>query len=476
MTGGMLGLDPQDCRELVKLLKHSAHQLERTSAQLNQTVTRTGWSGADSQRFHSQWPGNRTVLNRTAKELEHVASVILRNIAEQERASAVYGGGDPLADLLDGAKDLWDDFTDGVGNVADGVKDAAGDVVDVLKDGLGWLGEEIKSNPIFQANANVYGNMLHLLSLPVQSLWGEPPSLISLLTSAVLVGGGTIDATVANLTFGQVNLNWFRESEPEVGEPTAVGHSSNIPLQQPSSVANIFDGVLSAYSATDADGNQSASVRIVKVEQPDGSFAYIVNVPGTEIDTANGNKNPLDYTSNIRLVSGQSSAASQAVAEAMAKAGIPPDAPVMLVGHSQDGMIAQELATDESFTQKYNVTNVLTAGSPTQPYAIDPGINYLAIAHPHDVVPMFDGQGLLNTGMVYHQPPNVNIVYTDNPSFNGSPGEFVGAMHDQNTYRADLMQTGKYPGVADFENSDSTQRFITDDPSKVSAVDVAFSR
>ncbi|MFQ4147590.1 hypothetical protein AAGW05_02650 [Arthrobacter sp. LAPM80] len=471
----MQGLDPQDCRDFVKLLKNSAHQLDGATAQLNQTVSRTGWQGPDSQRFRAQWPGNRSRLQQTARELQDLAAVVLRNIEEQERASAVDGGG-PLAELIDGAKDLWDDVTEGVGNVVDGVKDGVAGAVDVVKDGLGWLREEIKASPIFQANANVFGNLAHLFSLPFQPLWGDPPSLLSVVTSVILVGGGLVDASVTNVTGGLVNLNLFRESEPKVGTPTAVGHSSDVPLQQPTSVAKIFDGVLGAYSATDADGNQSASVRIVKVEQPDGSFAYIVNVPGTETNSANGNKNPLDYTSNLRLVSGQSSAASKAVAEAMANAGIPSNAPVMLVGHSQGGMIAQELATDKSFTQKFNVTNVLTAGSPTQPYAIDPGINYLAIAHTHDIVPLFDGQGLLASGKVYHQPPNVNIVYTDNPAFNGSPGEFVPAMHDQNTYRADLTQTAKYSGIADFENSKSTQRFMTEDPSKVSAVDVAFSR
>lgn len=478
MTVGMQGLDPQDCLDLVKLLKSSAHQLDRTGAQLNQTIVRTGWQGPDSQRFRSQWPGNRARLNQTAKELDSIASVVLREIAEQERASAVDngGGGSLWDDIVDAGKDLWDDVTDGVGNVWDGITDGVGDVVDTVKDGLGWLGEEILANPVVHANLNFLGNLGHLATMPIRAIFDGPPSTIAVLSSLVLAAGSGIDAVVTTATGGAVNPKWFDDGQVEVGGPEAVTRSSESPLTQPSSVAAIFDGVLSAYAATDENGDTTAGVRIVAVKQPDGTNAYIVNIPGTESNTANGNSNPLDYTSNIRLVSGQSSAASRAVAEAMARAGIPSDAPVLLAGHSQGGMIAQELATDPSFTGQYNVTNVLTAGSPTQPYAIDPNIDYLAIAHPADIVPMFDGGGAMSNGTTYQQPPNVHVVSTDNPPFPGSIGDLIPAMHDQATYREDLAQTGKYPDIGTFENDPSTQVFITDDPSRVSAVDIDFSR
>ncbi len=37
----MQGLDPQDCLDLVKLLKQSARQLEQAGWELSQTVART---------------------------------------------------------------------------------------------------------------------------------------------------------------------------------------------------------------------------------------------------------------------------------------------------------------------------------------------------------------------------------------------------------------------------------------------------
>ncbi|WP_154605053.1 PGAP1-like alpha/beta domain-containing protein [Arthrobacter sp. AQ5-05] len=465
MSGGLQGLDPQDCLDLVNALKDSAHQLNRTGAQLNQTIARAGWQGPDSQRFRSQWPGNRTILNHTAQNLELAAMALLREIAEQERASAVDGGGGPLAELIDGAKDLWEDITDGVGNVFDDVKD-----------GLDWLGQEILANPVVHANLNFYGNLGYLAAIPIAALINGPPSLISVLASLGLVAGSGVDAVTTTLTGGLVNPKFFDDGMVEVGGPQAVTNSSESSLTQPTSVADIFDSVLSAYEATDSNGDPTAGVRIVSVRQPDGTYAYIVNIPGTESNTANSNNNPLDYTSNVRLASGQSSAASRAVAEAMARAGIPPEAPVMLVGHSQGGMIAQELATDPSFTGQYNLTTVLTAGSPTQPYAIDPNINYLAIAHPADIVPMFDGGGTMSDLTTYQQAPNVHVVPTDNPPFSGPIGDFIPAMHDQNTYRQDLTQLGKYPDIGRFENDPSTQVFITDDPSRVSAVDIDFSR
>lgn len=477
----MLGLDPQDCAELVKLLKSSARQLEQTSLALNQTVARTQWQGQDSHQFRATWPAHRQSLRHTAKALEDTASVVLRNITEQEHASAVEGNGGGLLDnMFAGAKGLWDDVTDSV----DGGLGA-------VKDGLGWAGHLIQGN-LSQAGGTLATNLAHLGSMAGDMLTGNPPSMAGLGAQLFLTAGSASSFLIAAQTGGLVNLHLFDDGSPKVGDPVAVTKGSARRVQLPTSAAAIFGSVEDAYAMGHEPGTSDGDIRIVKVEQPVGTASYIVTIPGTEQWVPNGSGQARDLTSNLMLVAGQSTTAQRDVVLAMEKAGIPPGAPVMLAGHSQGGMLAGQLGSDAGFLAKFNVTNIMTVGSPIDVNAIDPGIKVLAAQHDGDLVPKLDLGGV-DTGLhMPSPPPNVSVVSMDDPPrdvlgnvlhYAPSPlGNVVqdvrdiGNNHATEIYKADLANTDKYPGVASYENDPSMVAFLSNDPSKVSAVDINVGR
>ncbi|WP_146073122.1 hypothetical protein [Arthrobacter sp. N199823] len=494
MSTGMQGLDPADCRELVKILKKSAAQLEQAGASLGHTVARTGWHGPDSQRFRAQWPANRKRLSTTARELEDAATQLLREIAEQERASAVDtgGGGSLWDDIVDAGRDLWDDVTDGVGNVVDGVHDAADNVVNAVEDGLSWIAQQIDFSAINKAATTGAGHLSHFLGMAGQWLDGNPPSLAGIVASAGLVLGSSFSTGVSVLTGGHVNLNLFEDGQPYAGEPQPVSDSSDHQLQLPNSISSIFGGVEDAYNVAGTPGTPDGDVRVVSVEQPDGSMAYIVNIPGTETWGINGSGQGRDLTSNLMVMAGQSSSAQRAIELAMQQAGIPPGAPVLLAGHSQGGMIAAALASDPGFMDRYNVTNVVTVGSPVNGVDIDPRVHVLEAQHQGDLVPKLDLGGLDTNFNMPGTPPNVTVVTMDDPPrdalgnilhYAPSPiGNLVQDVRDVSTnhatdlYKNDLANTSKYPGIGSYEQDPSMDVFLSNDPDRVSAVDIPVGR
>ncbi|MBT1165867.1 esterase/lipase family protein [Bifidobacterium simiarum] len=105
------------------------------------------------------------------------------------------------------------------------------------------------------------------------------------------------------------------------------------------------------------------SIAIQQYRREDGKTAWMVTVPGTDghLDS------PFSWQTNVELMSSdarQRMAADSArmVDEAMRQAGIRPNDPVAIVGHSQGGIVAAVIASDRK--QRYNVQHIVTAGSP----------------------------------------------------------------------------------------------------------------
>ena len=104
--------------------------------------------------------------------------------------------------------------------------------------------------------------------------------------------------------------------------------------------------------------------------------------------------NPNDMNTNLHVLAGDTTARELAIAEAMRQAmrtaGADPDAPVMLVGHSQGGMVAAQAAAD-SDALGLNITHVVTAGSPIGLADIPDDVQVLSLENGHDIVPHLDG-------------------------------------------------------------------------------------
>jgi hypothetical protein len=135
-------------------------------------------------------------------------------------------------------------------------------------------------------------------------------------------------------------------------------------------------------------GTQEGQVQIIKSGDPP---SYIVQIPGTQDWATTRGDNPVDLTSNLQMMTGRSAIIQQLVADAMKEAHIPPDAPVMLTGHSQGGITAMSMAADPDFRRQFNVTSVVTGGSPIGRIDVPDDISVLSLEHTQDAVPMLDG-------------------------------------------------------------------------------------
>ncbi len=153
----------------------------------------------------------------------------------------------------------------------------------------------------------------------------------------------------------------------------------------PRSTAEIFE----QQSAIGADRGK---VQIVQVTNADGSSSFIVQIPGTQEWGPTRGDNPVDLTTNVRLMAGDSTLMQQQVAEAMRQAGIRQGDPVMLTGHSQGGITAAALASDPAFRQEFAVQSVVTGGSPIARFDIPDSVSVLSMEHDQDAVPMLEGR------------------------------------------------------------------------------------
>jgi hypothetical protein len=118
----------------------------------------------------------------------------------------------------------------------------------------------------------------------------------------------------------------------------------------------------------------------------------VVEIPGTEEWSPKSGANPVDLTTNLRLMAGQQGEQNEAVKMAMRQAGIGANDPVMLTGHSQGGISAASLAADPATRSEFKITNVYTGGAPIARFPIPDDVQVLSIEHNQDLVPRLDGQ------------------------------------------------------------------------------------
>jgi len=151
--------------------------------------------------------------------------------------------------------------------------------------------------------------------------------------------------------------------------------------------------VLGELQQRDAGGRSGAiDVRIVTLV--DGSRRVIIDVTGTKSWDPFPTSDVTSLTTNGRALVGERTAYEQGVLTALRRAGVRRRDPVMIVGHSQGGMVAVTAARDAVRSGEFDVTHVVTAGSPIGRTVGDvPGrVQVLALENAHDVVPHLDGR------------------------------------------------------------------------------------
>lgn len=118
---------------------------------------------------------------------------------------------------------------------------------------------------------------------------------------------------------------------------------------------------------------------------------WLVAVPGTSDWSPVAGRTPLDLTGDVRLMAGERSAGMAGVVAAMRATGVRPGEPVLLVGHSQGGLIAAAVAADPAVRREFTVSHVLTSGAPVASIPVPDDVQVLSVEHSDDLVPALDG-------------------------------------------------------------------------------------
>ena len=151
--------------------------------------------------------------------------------------------------------------------------------------------------------------------------------------------------------------------------------------------------VVAGLAERDASGRSGAiDVRILTLA--DGTRRVIVDVTGTRSWDPLPTSDVTSLATNGRALVGDRTSYERGVLDAMRRAGVRRDDPVMIVGHSQGGMVAVTAARDAVRSGEFDVTHVVTAGSPIGLTAgqLPNRVQVLALENSRDVVPHLDGR------------------------------------------------------------------------------------
>lgn len=174
--------------------------------------------------------------------------------------------------------------------------------------------------------------------------------------------------------------------------PTALlvrAHPPQLPV--PRTTAGVLANVGRSYQDGTETGLAGTPAGVISVQQlthPDGTRAWVVEIPGTESWAPNA-PTPMDLTTDGRLLAGLTDDMTDAVLEAMRLARIGADEPVMLAGHSLGGMVAVSVAAAAGST--YSVRAIATAGSPDLTRSPPRAVEVRHYRHREDAVPQLDG-------------------------------------------------------------------------------------
>ncbi|SDC84439.1 hypothetical protein [Nocardioides lianchengensis] len=442
-----LGMDTDAARNASNDLQGGADQITGLAQRLDGLLMQLEWNGPDAERVRASWQEQeRRQLDSTAEHLTSLVTLIRQEADAQDHASGQASGG-TTGGGVDGT--LEQEQADG------GI--------------TGWLGAHLGA--FFQGVGRTLDGAGDLVGKLGDVLSGEDVPVAAIAASALTTVGSAAGAIYNGIT-GE-DQGWFKEGPGLAGTPSAVptdptqASQFQPALTTPTDLPSLMQGVSDGYQVGEGPGS-TGDVRITRVDNG-GTPAYVVAIPGTENWSPAGGGQPRDLTANLSLVAGSPSAASESVEQAMQAANIPAGSQVLLVGHSQGGIIAANLASDPAFVERYGVTNVLTYGAPIDHVAVAPGVGVLQVQHGADVVPRLDLGGV---GTSHPQAPTVTL---------DSPGGFwqPGVNHSYTEYAQsvrDELGADTDAGRILREYQATLAPFLVGPGGSASAVDVPVSR
>ena len=162
----------------------------------------------------------------------------------------------------------------------------------------------------------------------------------------------------------------------------------------PRTLADMMGGLA---RLTDDRTDGEVDVQIITARDRSGALVrrVVVDIPGTgDWDLARRTDHDVtNMGTSLRALSGETTTCEAGVLAAMRSAGVRPTDEVLLVGHSQGGLIAVNAARDAVASGEFNVTHVITAGAPISGIvgALPATVAVLALENRGDIVPDTDG-------------------------------------------------------------------------------------
>jgi hypothetical protein len=173
--------------------------------------------------------------------------------------------------------------------------------------------------------------------------------------------------------------------------PEGSGYATASPLR-PRWADSAIGSVGSAMRrVSDLERMPAADLAVERVVGVDGATRWVVELPGMRHMSVSAD--PEDLSGAISAMALPATAYTRSVAKALDAAGVPQGAPVLLVGHSQGGIVAMDLAGDPAFNgERVRVTHVVAAGSPISSKQVAPGsgTKVFSVENVNDVVTHLD--------------------------------------------------------------------------------------
>ncbi|MDR1825947.1 MAG: hypothetical protein LBR27_11590 [Bifidobacteriaceae bacterium] len=238
------------------------------------------------------------------------------------------------------------------------------------------------------------------------------------------------------------------------------------------------EGLVRDLGVVAAPSGGESHIAITKLTDADGQVRWLVEIPGTRVTDFIPGENPADMHTNVQAITGDSNGIAVATVQAMVDAGIAPDEPVMLAGHSQGGIVAAGLAADPSFTEAFDVSAVLTAGSPVSLLTPAKTVQVLSLEHEEDFMPALSGgrnqagrnQTTVTRKLTDASDPAVRDTINDDlPGHAVSAYADTAAIVDANTDNASLQEWKK--AAEPFFDQDATAEQTIYTAERLPAVD-----
>lgn len=221
---------------------------------------------------------------------------------------------------------------------------------------------------------------------------------------------------------------------PPIAAPLTVEHIRTETTRMDGTV----DSLLAQVShTTDEPGN---AFEVLEVHGQDGP-TYVVVIPGSE---GSDWEHPFSFYGIGEARYGNSEYVHDAIVHALEEVGAKADADVVLVGYSQGGMHAMNLANSGSLPERYSVELVVTAGSPVEREEAPEGTSFLHLAHAWDAVPHAD--------LLPHEdrPNQVSVVFDHHTGLDEGEEFGLGPAHKIDSYRegARAVDMSTHPSIA----------------------------